>query len=59
MAREPNSTQRDGWVEALGLPHIFRVLELAVDPSKLAIGLMAIILTFIWGGLLDWAWKGV
>jgi len=51
------ATSNDGWLEASGLPHLFRILGLAVHPAKLGIGLAAIVLTLLYGGLLDWVWS--
>ena len=44
------------WLERSGLPHLLRVLGLAIHPPKLGIALAAIILTFVLGGILDWLW---
>ena len=46
--------QRD-WLEASGLLHIFRTLGLALQPAKLSLALIAIVLTLLLGGVLDWA----
>ncbi len=56
MARDSQTSKDLGWVEASGLLHILRTLGLAVHPAKLGIGLIAILLTFALGGLLDWVW---
>lgn len=45
-----------GWVDAIGLPHLLRTLAVAMHPAKLYLALCAIVITFIWGGFLDWAW---
>lgn len=55
-ARDNNDTNGIGWLEASGLPHILRTLGLAVQPAKLGIALAAIILTCVWGTLLDSLW---
>ena len=52
---QPNSGI--GWLESSGLPHLLRVLGLAIHPPKLGIALAAIILTFVLGGILDWLWE--
>ncbi|MHC4698648.1 MAG: hypothetical protein ACYTFA_18105 [Planctomycetota bacterium] len=57
MAEESRSSEQLGWLEATGLLHIFRVLGFAVHPAKLVIALVAIILTFASGGVLDLIWK--
>jgi hypothetical protein len=56
MAQESHPSDRAGWVEAIGLPHIVRTLGFAVDPGKLGLGAAAVILTIALGGLLDWVW---
>ncbi len=48
-----NSRTNVGWLEASGLPHILRMLGLAVHPAKLGIGLVAIFLTCVLGMVLD------
>jgi hypothetical protein len=58
MASAPHGGQVDGWLEKSGLPHIFRVLGMAVHPAKLGVALAAIFLTFAFGGLLDVVWPG-
>ena len=58
MATAPQSGQDHGWLEKSGLPHIFRVLGMAVHPAKLGIALAAIFLTLVFGGLLDLLWPG-
>ncbi len=45
-----------GWIEAIGLRHLLRTLPVALHPTKLTLALSAIIVTFIWGGLLDAIW---
>ena len=52
-ARDNNDTNGAGWLESSGLPHILRTLGLAVQPAKLGIALAAIVLTCVWGTLLD------
>lgn len=56
----PNNDDRNtiGWLEASGMPHIVRTLGLAVQPTKLGIGLVAITLTCVLGSVLDAVWKG-
>ncbi len=57
MAEDSQASNRIGWLEASGLLHIFRTLGMAVHPAKLGIGLIAIILTFVLGMVLDAIWK--
>lgn len=56
MEQESRTSREGGWLEATGLSHILRSLGLAVDKAKLGIALLAILLTFVWGGALDWLW---
>lgn len=56
MAQQSQTPSTSGWLDASGLLHIFRTLGLAVHPAKLGIGLVAIVLTFALGWLLDWVW---
>lgn len=53
---EQTSNDRSGWLEASGLPHILRTLNIAIHPAKLVIALGAIILTILLGWALDLAW---
>ncbi|RME39110.1 MAG: hypothetical protein D6788_06125 [Planctomycetota bacterium] len=56
MTQQPEASTGRDWIEASGLLHIFRTLGLAVQPAKLGIGLTAIIVTFLFGWLLDAVW---
>lgn len=56
MANEPDEVNSIGWMDAIGLPQILRILGVALHPSKLALALAAIFLTFALGGVLDWFW---
>ena len=58
-ASDNHDTNSTGWLESSGLPHILRTLGLAVQPAKLGIALAAIILTCVWGTVLDSLWTGV
>ncbi len=53
MAEDSRTSEGVGWLEASGLPHILRMLGLAVHPAKLGIGLVAIFLTCVLGVMLD------
>ncbi|MFQ5591164.1 MAG: hypothetical protein ACE5HE_08385 [Phycisphaerae bacterium] len=57
MAEETRSSGQLGWLEASGLLHVLRVLGFAVQPTKLGVALVAIILTLLSGGILDLIWK--
>jgi len=54
MIQDPGRNDGMGWLEASGLPRIIRSLKVTVQPEKLAIGLVGVFLTFVWGGVLDW-----
>ncbi len=56
MANEPDEVNSIGWMDVIGLPQILRILGVALHPSKLALALAAIFLTFALGGVLDWFW---
>lgn len=56
MANDGHASSHEGWLEASGLLHLFRILGLSVQPAKLGIALGAIILTFVLGTMLDWFW---
>ena len=51
------STGQSGCCDGLGLQHIGGTLALAVQPARLTIALIGIVLTFVLGGGLDWAWS--
>ena len=53
MAENSRTSNGVGWLEASGLPHILRMLGLAVHPAKLGIALVAIFLTCVLGMVLD------
>ena len=62
MVHDTSYDNRDGWIEAIGLPHILRTLWMALMPTKIGLALVAILMTFMWGGLLDMIWpvgKGI
>lgn len=57
MAQDSETQDRAGWVETIGLSQIIRTLGMAIHPSKLMLALIALILTFGWGSLLDLLWS--
>lgn len=56
MSDATTSNGQSGWTEAIGLRHLLRTITVAMHPAKLSLALSAIIITFIWGGLLDSVW---
>lgn len=58
MASDANVAASSNWWETSGVPYLLRTFKLAIDPSKLALAMVALILTIGWGLLLDVVWKG-
>jgi hypothetical protein len=56
MMDESHSVRPGGWLEASGLPHLLRIIGISLQPAKLGLGLIAIVMTFIVGGVLDLVW---
>ncbi len=57
MTMEPNGSNENGWLRACGLCQILRTLGFAVHPAKLGLAFVAILITVLWGGLLDALWS--
>lgn len=57
MTTESKASSGSDWLEACGLCHILRTLGLAVHPAKLGIALGAILVTLLFGALLDFGWS--
>ncbi len=53
MADNLPSSEQAGWLEKSGLLHIFRIVGLALQPTKLGLALATLVLTFIFGSALD------
>ena len=58
VVNNSKKTSRDNWVEASGLPYLFRALGMAVHPSKINLALIGIVLTVALGWSLDMVWIG-
>ncbi len=56
MSTPQTDTHAPHWLEALGLLHIFRILKLSLQPSKIGLALITIICTFLFGSALDIIW---
>ncbi|MBN1942641.1 MAG: hypothetical protein JW849_05025 [Phycisphaerae bacterium] len=56
MADEQHVVKRIDWSEVFSFPHIFKSFKMASHPSKLVLGLLAIVLIAVGGGVLDYAW---
>lgn len=59
MADEKNDTiRRIEWQEVFSFPRLFRGFELAKHPSKIALAVLAIVMIFAAGWVLDRIWVG-
>jgi hypothetical protein len=45
------------WRETLPFTNIFRTFRVAIHPSKLLLALVALLMLYVGGHLLDWAWR--
>ncbi|HNQ23886.1 MAG TPA: hypothetical protein PKK06_12400 [Phycisphaerae bacterium] len=63
MPQNGPATEKNGWLEASGLPYIIRTFRMAIHPTRLLSVLAALLLTLLWGWVLDRIWvqagKGV
>lgn len=57
MTQSVQDDHQTGWLEIAGVPQILRTLGFAIDPVKLGLALVAILLTLLLGTILDFAWK--
>ena len=57
MADDQQELRRVSWTEVFGFTHVFKSFRMAVHPSKLALGLGAIVLVFLLGQGMDLVWK--
>ena len=49
--------RRINWAACFPFMNLFRTFRLAMQPSKLALALAAVLLTSVWGDLLDGMWR--
>src|SRR5687768_9086428 len=61
MADEPQSNSHSvlraiNWREVFPFTHIFRAFRVAVHPSKLVLGLLALLTLYVGGRTMDWVW---
>ena len=56
MADEARSFQNINWKELFPSLNLFRAFRVAIHPSKLVLGLLAILLLYAGGRLMDVAW---
>lgn len=58
MADENHTLRSIDWRSVLPFTHLFRSFRIAIHPSKLGLALLAILIVYGAGRLLDWAWPG-
>ncbi len=56
MSNGADSGPSPNWLASCSFVHVFRTFRMAVHPSKLALVLLAILLTWGWGAILDAIW---
>src|SRR5687768_16978568 len=57
MADEPQQIRGINWRETFPFTHLFRAFRIAVHPSKLMLGLIALLALYAGGRLLDGLWS--
>ncbi|HOW71635.1 MAG TPA: hypothetical protein PKY77_13615 [Phycisphaerae bacterium] len=57
MSEQVNDLRRINWSECFPFTRIFRTFGMAKSPGKLAMALAAVLLTCLWGGILDGLWS--
>jgi hypothetical protein len=57
MADEPQQIRGINWRETFPFTHLFRAFRIAVHPSKLMLGLIALLALYAGGRLLDTVWS--
>src|SRR5687768_7537982 len=57
MADEPQQIRGINWRETFPFTHLFRAFRIAVHPSKLMLGLIALLALYAGGRLLDGIWS--
>src|SRR5271168_2875132 len=56
MADQPLTIEAINWREAFPFTNIFRAFRVAIHPSKIVLGLVALVLLYTGGRLLDGCW---
>src|SRR5256885_6021659 len=56
MADEPQQIRGIHWRETFPFTHLFRAFRIAVHPSKLILGLIALLSLYVGGRILDGIW---
>ena len=57
MADEQHELRRINWAEVFHFTHIFKSFKMAIQPSKLALALAAIVIIFCFGWVIDLFWS--
>ncbi len=57
MMNDQNEVRRVNWTEVFSFTHIFKSFRMAIQPSKLALALAAIIVLVVSGGVMGWVWS--
>ena len=57
MMDDQNEVRRVNWTEVFSFTHIFKSFRMAIQPSKLALALAAIIVLVVSGGVMGWVWS--
>ena len=57
MSEQVNELRRINWSECFPFTRIFRSFKIATAPGKLGLALAAVVLTCLWGGILDSLWS--
>src|SRR5204863_2668353 len=56
MADDVQTVRHINWREAFAFTHLFRAFRIAIHPSKLVLGLIALLSLYAGGRLLDGLW---
>ena len=59
MADEQHLVRGVSWNEVFGFSHIFKSFKMAIHPTKILLALIAIVVTFVLGMVMDRIWSGV
>jgi hypothetical protein len=57
MADRPLELRNVNWSDCCNCTRIFRAFRMAIQPSKLGLALLGVLLTFLWGWTLDGVWS--
>src|SRR5437762_3402713 len=57
MADDVQTVRHINWREAFSFTHLFRAFRIAIHPSKLVLGLLALLALYCGGRILDGIWS--